>query len=157
MANNKNMHRVRLGNPEHVVDAERAKDLLANRMKFASKTLDPRDINHSVLSDGVYGPETLNQFGRDVHEAAYNFDETGRFGATADKLADKVINRLSNDGQFDKFTVESIAAMTPSFMEAVTKPESNDALKDALSNQPAADGNLYYVPIITYRKKYHAR
>lgn len=126
--------RVMVGDPEHVISSERAKTLLANRMKFTPDELDPRAVTHALLGDD---PQVrAERFGQDIGDA-------GGFGKAADKLSDKVINRLSNNGQFDRFTLESIASMTPKFIETVAKPEDTQALRDAISQQPASNGKIY--------------
>lgn len=126
--------RVMVGDPEHVISSERAKTLLANRMKFTPDDLDPRAVTHALLGDD---PRVrAERFGQDIGAA-------DGFGKAADKLSDKVINRLSNNGQFDRFTLESIASMTPKFIEAVAKPEDTQALSDAISQQPASNGKTY--------------
>lgn len=126
--------RVMVGDPEHVINSERAKTLLANRMKFTPDDLDSRAVTHALLGDDPL--VRAERFGRDIGAA-------DGFGKAADKLSDKVIDRLSNNGQFNRFTLESIASMTPAFIEAVANPEDTQALSNAISQQPASNGKTY--------------
>ena len=135
---------VLVGDPEHVISAERAKELLANNMKYAATGPAPRAITHDFLDYDHH--HTLDKKARAEHWARHYGPDVGattKFGKAADILSNNVINRLSNNGQYDQFTLESIASMTDDFVEVVGNPKNAQAVSDAISQQPDSNGKIY--------------
>lgn len=135
---------VLVGDPEHVISAERAKELLANNMKYAATGPAPHAITHDFLDYDHH--HTLDKKARAEHWARHYGPDVGattKFGKAADILSNNVINRLSNNGQYDQFTLESIASMTDDFVEAVGNPKNAQAVSDAVSHQPNSNSKIY--------------
>ena len=135
---------VLVGDPEHVISAERAKELLANNMKYAATGPAPRAITHDFLDYDHH--HTLDKKARAEHWARHYGPDVGattKFGKAADILSNNVINRLSNNGQYDHFTLESIASMTDDFVKVVGDPKNAQAVSDAVSRQPDSNGKIY--------------
>lgn len=131
MANKKNLE-VKFGQPEHVVDNNRARTLVANQLKF-----------NPVMSDIV--PK------KDSEQKVWdNFNDTYGLNAkttgdAADQLSDNIIRSLEGtDERFNKFTVESIAIMSPDMLKTLGKAQNEQWLSDDMDNVihelPASNG-----------------
>ncbi len=130
MARNSNTKRVYLGNPEHVVDGQRARQLITNAILFKPNNDDKR-INQSVLPI-----ENKHVQVNDVNPEYYGNNQPTSLKAKehAESIADNMIRHLENNGQFNKFTIESLALMSKDFL---------DTTKYDVSELPATNGKTF--------------
>lgn len=140
--NSKN-YKVFLGNPEHVVTPDRARDLLKNKLLFKPNT------NNNEIDQGMLfmGDGEKPTFDAKAFEGRYGL-EASNANEGAIILADEAISRLEgNTLQFDKFTVESIGILNQDMMETLIASGSNDRLADdidtAINMLPSSNGKTF--------------
>lgn len=132
--------KVKFGEPEHVIDRDRAVVLVANLMKFK-----PESENKQMITKELVGDKKLFD-GDKIHEQ-FGIQAEGP-GDAADKIADSVIRKLEgNENQFSRFTAESIAIITRPMVETLGKADINaqaaDDVDTAINMLPASNGKTF--------------
>lgn len=139
----KSSRRVHLGDPEHIISPEKAREMLSNQLKYRPEDPTAPHIDHGSIP--VTGDKKV--FDAQGFKEKYNLDAEN-FGQAADLLADEAISRLEgNTGRFNRFTVESIAVMTEPMLETLAKSGTDIRLADyidtAINKLPASNGRIF--------------
>ncbi len=142
--------RVKLGEPEHVVSGERARQLLTNQLRFKPEAENPLSITTEFIPRMDILDEHATTIGREINDIhVYNeYEISGNdTEAIATAMADKVITALEgNTNQFNKFTVESLAVMSTDMMDQLLRTHEitqADDIDTAINMLPASNGKTF--------------
>ena len=139
----KSSRRVHLGDPEHIINPEQARAMLANQLKFRPEDTSAPHIDHGTIP--VIGEKEV--FDSKTFEDTYHLSAKN-FGHAAELLADEAISRLEGTTlRFNRFTVESLAIMTEPMLETLARSGSDTRLADdidtAITMLPASNGGIF--------------
>ena len=139
----KSSRRVHLGDPEHIISPEQAREMLSNQLKYRPEDTTAPHIDHGTIP--VIGDK--NVLDAQKFKDSYNLDAKN-FGHAAELLADEVISRLEgNTLRFNRFTIESIAVMTEPMLETLAQSGTDSRLADdidtAINMLPASNGRIF--------------
>lgn len=139
----KSSRRVHLGDPEHIISPEQAREMLSNQLKYRPEDTTAPHIDHGTIP--VIGEKQV--LDAQKFKDTYNLDAKN-FGQAAELLADEAISRLEgNSLRFNRFTVESIAVMTEPMLETLAKSGTDIRLADdidtAINMLPASNGRIF--------------
>lgn len=145
--------KVRFGNPEHIISAERARELLSNQLKYKPVTKDANMITQGALFRTADGKLDVAKIQEHYAITSDNVNDI------ADELADKVIRQLEgNTLQFERFTSEAVAVMTlPMFDELAKRDDIGrvaDDIDTAINMLPASNGKTFTAVQMLRTEKY---
>ena len=132
MSKNSN-RKLKFGEPEHIISAERARDVIKQKILFKPETDNAHDITQGVIPRNENG-----KFDKHAFSDTYNLDAAD-INSAAELLSDKVVTTLEGNGKFTRFTAESLASVDTTILSKMGDPD----VSNSLSSLPASNGKTF--------------
>lgn len=133
---------IHLGNPEHTVDVDTAREAFAHKLTYEPNPNIRKDFDSAIDSYRVHSD--LMRSSADILALRYDVPEgIEGINHVPGYVADKAIQRLQGPNkEFDKFTVEALSVISePMLEELVANPDPS--IDEAISALPKSNGKTF--------------